>query len=121
MKTLEEVIAYLHAEFDVYSDQHLDGMVAIRCSAVGRIAEFLASDGFPLTEGDKIYLSLVPFIFQEANHDDIDWSEKDSDLWQLKHFFELDLLVHFAGRERADISDDDYAQYFEFSLEAIPD
>ena len=119
MKSLDEVISYLHAEFDDHPDQHRDGLAAIRRFAVGRIAEYLSSHGFPSTEDEKISLSLVPFIFQEANYDDIDWSRKDADLIHLKSFFDLDLLVHFAGRERSDISDDDYAQYFEFSLEAI--
>ena len=53
-------------------------------------------------------LSLVPFLFQEANYDDIDWSRKDSDLGHLEAFFELDLLVQFAGRERSDITAGDY-------------
>jgi hypothetical protein len=119
MKSLDEVISYLHSEFDDHPDRHYEGLAATRRFAVGRIAEYLASDGFPSTEDEKIRLSLVPFIFQEANYDDIDWSEKGSDLRHLKSFFELDLLVHFAGRERSDISDDDYAQYFELSLEAI--
>ncbi len=119
MKSLDEVISYLHAEFDDHPDHHHDGLAATRRIAVGRIAEHLASEGFPSTEDEKISLSLVPFIFQEANYDEIDWSQKDSDLCHLRRFFELDLLVHFAGRERSDISDDDYAQYYEFSLEAI--
>ena len=119
MKSLDEVISYLHAEFDDHSDQHREGLAATRRIAVARIAKRLATDGFPSTQDEKIILSLVPFIFQEANYDDIDWSQKDSDLRHLKRFFELDLLVHFAGRERSDINENDYAQYYALSLKAV--
>ena len=119
MKSLDEVISYLHTEFDDRPDQHREGLAATRLFAVGRIADYLAIDGFPSTEDEKISLSLVPFIFQEANYDEIDWSQKDSDLFHLRRFFELDLLVHFAGRERSEITDNDYAQYYWSSLKAI--
>ncbi len=118
MKSLEEVISYLHAEFGDHPDRHHEGLAATRRIAVGRIAEHLATKGFPSTEAEKISLSLIPFIFQEANYDDINWSRKDSDLQHLESFFELDLLVHFSGRERSDINDDDYAQYYAFCLNA---
>ena len=118
MKSLDEVLSYLHTEFDEHPD-HREGLAATRLFAVGRIADFLETDGFPSTEDENASLSLVPFIFQEANYDDIDWSQKGSDLRQLRRFFELDLLVHFAGRERSEITDIDYAQYYASSLKAI--
>ncbi len=40
------------------------------------------------------------------------------DLQHLESFFELDLLVHFSGRERSDINDDDYPHYYAFCLKA---
>ena len=119
MKSLDEVISYIHAEFDDHSNQHGKGLAATRLIAVGQIAEYLATDGFPSNDHEKIRLSLVPFIFQEANYDEIDWSQKGSDLRHLKSFFEVDLLVHFAGRERSDINDNDFAQYYALSLKAI--
>jgi len=119
MKSLQEVISYLQAEFGSQADHYPDGLAAKRLAAVERMAEYLETRGFPSTEDEKIRLSLVPFIFQEANYDDIDWSRKNSDLGHLKAFFELDLLVHFAGRERSDISDADYAEYHALSLKAI--
>ena len=119
MKSLEEVIAYLHTEFDLQAEPPSDGLAAIRLAVVDRLAEYLENRGFPSTEDEKISISIVPFIFQEANYDDIDWSSKDSDLGHLKAFFELDLLVHFAGRGRSEISEGDYAQYFSMSLKAI--
>jgi len=119
MKSLDEVLSYLHTEFDEHPDQYREGLAATRLFAVGRIADFLETDGFPATEDEKASLSLVPFIFQEANYDDIDWSQKGSDLRQLRRFFELDLLVHFAGRERSEITDIDYAEYYASSLKAI--
>jgi len=119
MKSLDEVISYLHNEFDDIPNRHREGLAATRLFAVGRISDYLATDGFPSTEDEKISLSLVPFIFQEANYDGIEWSEKDSDLQHLRRFFELDMLVHFAGRERSEITDSDYAQYYAISLKAI--
>ncbi len=119
MKSLKEVISYLHATFDLQAEPQSEGIAATRLAAVERIAEHLENRGFPSTEHDKISLSLVPYIFQEANYDDIDWSRKDSDLGHLEAFFELDLLVQFAGRERSDITAGDYAQYYALSLKAI--
>ena len=120
MKSLEEVISYLQAEFGDQADQRSGGLAATRLIAVDRIAGYLGTRGFPSTEDEKMSLSLVPFIFQEANWDDIDWSRKDSDLGHLEAFFELDLLVQFAGRERSDITAGDYARYHALSLKAIP-
>ena len=120
MKSLKEVISYLHATFDLQTEPQSEGLAAKRFAAVERIAEHLENSGFPSIEDDKMSLSLVPFIFQEANYDDIDWSRKDTDLGHLEAFFKLDLLVQFAGREHSDITAGDYAQYYALSLKAIP-
>jgi len=65
VKSLDDVISYLHAEFDEHSDRYHEGLAATRRIAVGRIAEHLTTNGFPSTEVEKISLSLVPFIFRK--------------------------------------------------------
>ena len=38
-------------------------------------------------------LSLVPFIFQEANFDGIDWVQQGADMAQLAPLFEIDACI----------------------------
>ena len=46
--------------------------------------------GFPADVDAKCRLSVLPLIFQEANYDDLDWSEKDSDLGHLSDMIRID-------------------------------
>jgi hypothetical protein len=64
-------------------------------------------------------LSLVPFIFQEANYDGIDWVQHGADLAQLTPFFEIDACVWSGGRALIEFSKAEHADYIAAALRAI--
>jgi hypothetical protein len=75
---------------------------------------------YPTNEDQLIALSLVPYTFQEANYDDIDWCDREaSKLRLLQDILEIDFLVQMAGKRRADASDEDMTTYRERSFRAI--
>src|SRR5262245_29011759 len=72
-----------------------------RLRSVGRIKDALAARGYPDNEPDQLELSIVPFVFQEANYDGIDWADRDSArLFQLREMLDIDFLTQMAGLRR---------------------
>jgi hypothetical protein len=94
----------------------------------GRIAEARAvilkrlqdalSAGFPAREAYEP-LSLVPFIFQEANYDGIDWVQHGADLAQLTPLFEIDACIWSGGRTLSEFSEAEHADYVAAAVRAI--
>ena len=98
----------------------VQGIVVPRCAQLVHIIGALDSGAYPTDENRLIALSLVPYTFQEANYDDIDWCEREaSKLRQLQDILEIDFLVQMAGKRRADASDEDMTTYRERSFRAI--
>jgi hypothetical protein len=98
-----------------------DNLVArARHDAVRRIEAAFKAGGYPAAERDQLALSIVPFAFQEANYDGIDWAARDSaTLYQLEELLEIDFLTQMAGKRRADVSDAELDEYRQRSLRAI--
>lgn len=119
-KTLAEVIELIDTRLGEYlTAESRQGIVAVRADVIQRIRSTLASRGFPRTLEDRARLSLIPFIFQEANYDGISWGDENEDFGHLQSFFDLDFHVAFAGRERHEVSPAERDAYWTESMAFI--
>jgi hypothetical protein len=97
-----------------------DPIARARWSRVQAVGEALKAGGYPTGEPDQLELSLIPFVFQEANWDGIDWGSRDStEHHQLRTILEIDFPTQMAGQRREDASDPDIMTYRSRSLRAI--
>ena len=96
-----------------------DGVAVVRHSALLQLRDVLQSTGFPTDRNQRRELSLVPFVFQEANYDDIDWTDWAAPLGHLSAVFTIDIAVQFDGRERHELTDAEYNEYVQLSFAAI--
>lgn len=113
-KSPAEVIAMIDARFgERLHPPEAAGVDAVRAAVLRDIRDFLAREGFPQTRDDRYSLSLIPFIFQEANYDDIDWGPECDDLGSLQDWFDVDFHVAFAGRERDEVGIEERQAYFQ--------
>ena len=81
-----------------------------------RIQTYLEFVGFPQAESAKRRLSLIPLIFQEANYDNIDFSNRSACLEQLADFYELDCMFQNEGTGRAELDDKTFKAYINRSM-----
>jgi len=84
-----------------------------------RIRDVLERVGLAARLDQRRDLSLVPSLLQEANYDDIDWTDRTAPLAQLSELFEIDVAVQSNGRERHELTDSEYDDYVRMSLAAI--
>lgn len=119
-KTTVELIAFIDTRLGEYAGE-VDSphIVGARARALQRIRTFLLEGRFPTTENERYELSLIPFIFQEANYDGIDWSPGTSRYEHLQDLFDLDFYVAFGGRERSEVTEREARRYWEASLRFI--
>ena len=96
-----------------------DGVVAVRRSVLLNLRDALERTGFPSDRDQRLGLSLVPFWFQEANYDDIDWTDRAAPLRHLSGILAIDVAVQSDGCERHELTDAEYSEYVHVSLAAI--
>ncbi len=96
-----------------------DGVAVARHSELLHLRDVLQRTGFPTDRKQRRELSLVPFVFQEANYDDIDWTDRAAPLGHLSAIFEIDVAVQSDGRERHELTDAEYNAYVDGSFAAI--
>ena len=96
-----------------------NAVAAARHGALLHVRDVLQRTGLPTDRKQRRELSLVPFIFQEANYDDIDWTDRVAPLEQLSGIFAIDVAVQSNGRERHELTDADYNDYVQISFDAI--
>lgn len=94
-------------------------VAAARHSALLHLRDVLRRTGFPTDRDQRLELSLVPFVFQEANYDDIDWTERAAPLGHLSGIFAIDVAAQSDGRERHELTDAEYNEYVDISFAAI--
>ena len=94
-------------------------VAAARHSALLHLRDVLRRTGFPTDRDQRRELSLVPFVFQEANYDDIDWTDRTAPLGHLSGIFAIDVAVQSDGRERHELTDAEYNDYVDISFAAI--
>ncbi len=90
-----------------------------RIFMVVRIQTYLEFIGFPQGEHARQKLSLIPLLFQEANYDNIEWSDSSASLEQLNDFFELDCMFQNAGKKRAELDRETFKAYIDGAFAAI--
>ncbi len=96
-----------------------DAVAAARHSALLHLHDVLQRTGFPTDRHQRCELSLVPLVFQEANYDDIDWTDRAAPLGHLSGIFAIDIAVQSGGRERHELTDAEYHEYVDVSFAAI--
>jgi len=121
MKTSSEVIALLREQirFGLDHEFDTDPIGNIRMRQLLLMEDYLNSIGFPTYAEHKARVSLVPYIFQEANYDDISWTNQNEDLGHLHGYFELDFMVQNQGRERSEATAEEFKQYVESAFKFI--
>ncbi len=90
-----------------------------RHGALLHLRDVLQRTGLPRDRQQRCELSLVPFIFQEANYDDIDWTDRAAPLGHLSGIFAIDVAAQSDGRERHELTDAEYNDYVQISFDAI--
>jgi hypothetical protein len=121
MKTVKEVVALLHEQIKTGIDHDFDAdpIGNVRLRQLLLMEDCLTAIGFPTETEHKARVSLVPYIFQEANYDDISWTDQLADLAHLSAYFELDFMVQNQGKERRDVTPQEFEQYCNRSLDFI--
>ena len=121
MKTVPEVVALLRRQIksDLDRDSDIDPIGNVRLRQLLLMEDCLNAIGFPTEAEHKARVSLVPFVFQEANYDDISWTEQHAGLAHLAPYFDLDFMVQNQGRERSEVTAEEFKQYVEDSFNFI--
>ena len=115
--SIAEVVKLIREVLAVPSN---DPVGRFRQTFARKIQATLESGGYPASEQDQLALSIIPYVFQEANYDDIDWWSRDSAKHrQLKNLLEIDFLTQMAGKRREDASDAEIEDYRLRSRRAI--
>jgi hypothetical protein len=96
-----------------------DTVAAARHSELLHLRDVLRRTGFPTNRDQRLDLSLVPLVFQEANYDDIDWTDRAAPLGHLSGILAIDVAVQFDGRDRHELTDAEYNEYVRTSFAAI--
>ncbi len=116
--SIAEVIDLIDREAPCWTQA--DNRVAtLRQDFLAYLRDALGESGFPRKLSQRLELSLVPFFFQEANYDDIDWTSRDSPLGDLAGIFAIDVAVQTGGRRRHELTQDEYKEYVDVGFCAI--
>src|SRR5215471_19016401 len=115
MKTAHEVIALLRQQIKSALDHEfdMDPIGNVRVRQLLLMEDCLNSIGFPTEADHRARVSLVPYIFQEANYDGLSWTDQQADLGHLSTLFELDFMVQNQGRARSETGDEAFQKYVE--------
>ncbi|HET9839307.1 MAG TPA: hypothetical protein VFR84_13820 [Candidatus Angelobacter sp.] len=121
MKTVPEVVALLRRQirFGIDHDFDADPIGNVRLRQLLLMEDCLNAIGFPTEQEHRARVSLVPYVFQEANYDDISWTDQRADLAHLAPYFELDFMVQNQGRERGEVSEQEFKRYVEEAFKFI--
>jgi hypothetical protein len=93
-------------------DHPVQGIAIPRYAQLIHIIGALDGGSYAAEEDRLVALSIIPFVFQEANWDGIDWWARDSSKHhRLKEILEIDFLTQMAGKRRADASDAEIETY----------
>jgi len=121
MKNVPEVVALLHRQIKSGLDHDFDAdpIGNVRLRQLLLMEDCLNAIGFPTEPEHKARVSLVPYVFQEANYDDISWTSQNADLAHLASYFDLDFMVQNQGRERSEVSEQEFRRYVEEAFKFI--
>jgi hypothetical protein len=121
MKTAPEVITLLRQQIKSGVDHGFDAdpIGNVRLRQLLLMEDCLNAIGFPAEPDHKARVSLVPYIFQEANYDDISWTDQQAELGHLSSYFELDFMVQNQGRERSEVTAEEFKRYVDEAFQFI--
>jgi hypothetical protein len=121
MKTAPEVIALLRQQIKSGIDHGFDAdpIGNVRLRQLLLMEDCLNAIAFPIEPDHKARVSLVPYIFQEANYDDISWTDQQAELGHLSSYFELDFMVQNQGRERSEVTAEEFKRYVDEAFQFI--
>ena len=114
----DDLIALINEELPHWAHEG-DALAALRHRALLGVRDALQTTGFPTDRQDRLDLSMVPFVFQEANYDDLGWTDRTESLGHLSGIFAIDVAVQSGGRERHELTDAEYSDYVDMSFAAI--
>jgi len=115
----DDLISLINEEVSQWTRVGDAPVAAARHSALLHLRDILQRTGFPTDRNQRYELSLVPLVFQEANYDDIDWTDRAAPLGHLSGIFAIDIAVQSDGRERHELTDAEYDEYVHKSFAAI--
>jgi len=116
---VKQLVSAIRRELEKPQYVNKNPVSKIRQSKLEYVAAQLTAKGFPRSREEKLALSLVPLVFQEANYDEIDWTLKDADLSHLEHIFNIDVQLQNEGKTRNELRDEEFDEYVRLSFAAI--
>jgi hypothetical protein len=119
MRTVAQVVELIAHAIGPYREGDQNPIKELRYRGLEQVRGYLSSHGWPESREDRLALSLVPLIFQEANYDDIEWTVQAAPLGGLEPLWGIDVLVQSKGRTRAELSEDEFSKYIELCLARI--
>ncbi len=121
MKSVQEVVPLLRQQvkFGIEHDFDANPIGNVRLRQLLLMEDCLNAIGFPTEREHRARVSLVPYIFQEANYDGISWTDQHADLAHLAPYFDLDFMVQTRGRERSEATELEFKQYVEEAFRFI--
>jgi len=121
MKTVPEVVALLRRQIKsgIDHDFDTDPIGNVRLRQLLLTEDCLNAIGFPTEAEHKARVSLVPYVFQEANYHDISWTDQHADLAHLGPYFDMDFMVQNQGRERSEVGEQEFKRYVEDAFKFI--
>lgn len=78
---------------------------------VREISDFLAARGFPKDPDQRLSLSLIPLLEHDAREEGVDWTVQAGPRGSLAALFDLDLRVMTGGRQREELTAEEYGEY----------
>ena len=115
----DDLISLINEEVSQWTRVGDDPVAAARHNALLHLRDILQRTGFPTDRNQRYELSLVPLVFQEANYDDIDWTDRAAPLGHLSGILAIDVVVQSDGRERHELTDAQYDEYVHRGFAAI--
>ena len=116
--SVDDLISQINEEVSRWTPDG-DTVAVARHSSLFHLRDLLQRTGFPTDRDLRLEASLVPDVFQEANYDDIDWTDRTAPLGHLAAILAIDVAVQSGGRERHELTDAEYSEYVHMSLAAI--
>lgn len=98
---------------------HDDPVGGGRRQFLEHVRELVRLHGFPLPNDGTLDACAMPYIFQELNYDGYDWSNRLEDFGQLSDIVDIDVIMWSGGKERVELTDDEFSAYHRFCHNAI--
>lgn len=106
---IELLTEELHNKYAVITDSAIE----VRAEHLKQILRYLETKGFPSSVTDCAEMSIIPFILQELNSSDINWTSRNANLKQLTALLDIDFLIQNKGKKRLKVTNPEFKEYLE--------